>query len=88
MAVRAYMHDYKTKSAPVGYVDEILAQASISSSTAYNIWYLTAMASLEDRFVIPPMYREIGIEMMKDDNPFKDRSESGFGFRQVPERYW
>lgn len=88
MAVRAYMHDYKTKSAPEGYVNQMLEEASMSSRMAYEIWHLTAMASYDDRFVIPPMYREMGIELLQGDDPFKDRSESGFGFRNVPDRYW
>jgi nitrate reductase beta subunit len=88
MAVRTFMHASKTSSAPAEYVDAALKRASMNEETAKAIWHLTSLATVEDRFVIPPMYREMGIEMLQNNDPFKDRSESGFGYRDEPKRSW
>ncbi len=55
----------------------MLDAAGITAEEAQAIFELTAMPTLEDRFVIPPLAREVNIESMKD--PFTHKTEAGFG---------
>ena len=58
--------------------------ANANEKEAEEIYKLTSLCTFEDRFVIPPMYREQAIEMMKD--PHEHREETGFGFVGGPRR--
>jgi nitrate reductase beta subunit len=64
--------------------DRMLHEANCTREEADEIYKLTALCTLEDRFVIPPMYREQAIEMMKE--PHEHREETGFGFVGGPRR--
>ena len=88
MAVRSYMHSSKVNDSLDDHVKDMLKRASMTEENAKDIWYLTSLATIEDRFVIPPMYREIGVELLQGNNPFKERSETGFGYREPPKRSW
>ncbi len=84
LAVRLYRR-WKT----VGDVDgekvrEVLAEADTSEAEAEAIYRLTSLASLDDRFVIPPMHREEAIEMMNE--PLIEKGMVGMGFRNPPRR--
>jgi nitrate reductase beta subunit len=46
---------------------------------ADGIFYLTALAKFEDRFVIPPAHREQAIEML--DFTGDTKGEVGFGIK-------
>ncbi|MFQ5748839.1 MAG: nitrate reductase subunit beta, partial [Planctomycetota bacterium] len=65
-------------------VERALAEADTSEEEANAIFKLTALATFEDRFVIPPFQREMAIEMMED--PQEHKQSSGFGFRTAPMR--
>jgi nitrate reductase beta subunit len=41
------------------------------------------LPTFEERFVIPPMAREVAIEAVRD--PFKHKAEAGTGFRRAGE---
>ncbi|HJO11278.1 MAG TPA: hypothetical protein QGI39_04475, partial [Gammaproteobacteria bacterium] len=80
MAIRLYRR-WKT----VGDISEAKAQqaledAGLTAKMADDIYYLTALAKFEDRFVIPPSHREQAIEMMEFTGDAK--GSSGFGFKE------
>jgi nitrate reductase beta subunit len=49
-----------------------------------DIYELTSLCTFEQRFVIPPMYREQAIEALKD--PMEHKQGAGFGFLAGPRR--
>ena len=84
MAVRIYRR-WKT----VGDVTEdramrTLNDCNLTPELAEGIYYLTALAKFDDRFVIPPAHREQAIEMMEFTGDHK--GSAGFGPRQAPAR--
>ncbi len=77
MAVRIYRR-WKT----VGDVTEekakhALRDVGLSTKMADDIYYLTALAKFEDRFVIPPAHREEAVELLEFTGDHK--GEVGFG---------
>ena len=73
----------------VGDIDEAKAQAALAEADctpeqADAIFKLTALATFDDRFVIPPFQREMAIEMLHD--PHEHRASAGFGSRLAPKR--
>lgn len=73
----------------VGDVSREMAEAGLKSSdltpqVADEIFRMTALAHLQDRFVIPPAHREEAIEMI--ENTSVRRENTGFGYIQKPER--
>lgn len=84
MAVRMYRR-WKT----VGDVTEekamgALCDAELTPEAAEEVYYLTALAKFNDRFVIPPAHREQAIEMLEFTGDTK--GSTGFGFREKPAR--
>ena len=84
MAVRVYRR-WKT----VGDIDQERAMATLQEvdltpELAEEIFYLTALAKFDDRFVIPPAHREQAIEMLEFAGDAK--GSTGFGFKEKPER--
>ena len=82
-AVRLYRR-FKT----VGDLDEesvksALAESECDEAQAEAIYRLTSLATLDERFVIPPMHREEAIELLGDSLEAKG---AGVGFRRGPER--
>ncbi len=80
MAVRIYRR-WKT----VGDISEERAQqalqeAGLNADMAEAIYYLTALAKFDDRFVIPASHREQAIEMMEFTGDKK--GDTGFGFME------
>ena len=76
---------YKT----VGDIDHdtaaaALVEADCSVEEADAIYKLTALASMDERVVIPPSQREMAIEMLED--PLEHKQAMGFGFRTGPAR--
>ena len=59
---------------------QALQDAGLTPKMADDIYYLTALGSFEDRFVIPPSHREHAIEMMEFTGDKK--GSSGFGFQE------
>ncbi len=84
IAVRAY----KSCQFGVGRLQEEIEQAlSLGNTTAEEveaIYRLTALPTYEERFVVPPMRREIAIGETID--PYQHKPAAGFGFRQAPRR--
>ncbi|MAG56061.1 MAG: nitrate reductase subunit beta [Planctomycetes bacterium] len=64
--------------------EQALREAECSPEEADAIYRLTALASMDERVVVPPMQREQAIEMLKD--PHEHKQSAGFGFRDGPMR--
>jgi nitrate reductase beta subunit len=61
-----------------------LDKAGITEQEAEGIYRLTSLADNNERFVIPPMSREVAIEAFA--NPMEHKASVGFGKRQHPKR--
>ncbi|MGH9449638.1 MAG: nitrate reductase subunit beta [Terriglobia bacterium] len=61
-----------------------LEEARLTPGEVEDIYQLTSLASFEEMFVIPPMLREVAIEMGVEPHEFQE--ERGAGFLRVPER--
>ena len=57
-----------------------LQEAGLTAEMADDIYYLTALAKFDDRFVIPAAHREQAIEMMEFTGDKK--GSTGFGFKE------
>ncbi len=84
MAMRIYRR-YKT----VGDIskaksDEALGAVNLTEEDAEKMYYLTALAKFDDRFVIPAAHREQSIEMLESTADVK--GSTGFGFIEKPIR--
>jgi nitrate reductase beta subunit len=86
IAVRTYMRGKSVGDIPEKEVEEALSQGKTTAEEAEAIWHLTSMATFDQRFVIPPMAREMAIEM--ELKPSEHKREAGFGFKQKGERRW
>ncbi len=80
MAIRIYRRWKTVGDLSEEKAQQALADAGLDSKMAEDIYYLTALASFEDRFVIPPSHREQAIEMMEFAGDKK--GSSGFGFKE------
>ncbi len=85
-AIRAYRRAETVGDIEKLDADKALLEADCSAAEAEGIYQLTSLCTFEDRFVIPAAHREEAIEMMKD--PLEHKQETGFGFRDEPERGW
>ena len=65
-------------------VEEALRVGGTNAEEVEAIFHLTARPTFEERFVVPPLAREVAIEQTLD--PFTQKREGGFGFRRAPAR--
>jgi nitrate reductase beta subunit len=89
IAVRLYQQAKRFKKAAEKHIDvlnAVLEEANITAKDIDDIWRLTSKATFQERFVLPPMAREMAIEATLD--PYDHKDEGGFGFRQAPSRKW
>ncbi len=84
LAVRVYRRAQSAGDVPPAEAVRILADAGLTPDSAEAIFKLTATPTFEDRFVIPPMAREVSIESVID--PLTHKQGAGFGFRQDARR--
>jgi len=61
-----------------------LAAAGMTAQEAEEIYRLTALATFEERFAIPPMGREVAIEAVTD--PFEHKKQAGAGYHRPARR--
>ena len=80
MAVRIYRRWKTVGDISEEKSNETLQQAGLTASTAEDIYYLTALAKFDDRFVIPAAHSEQSIEMLEKTGDKK--GNAGFGFKQ------
>ena len=83
-AVRLYRRHMTVGDIDWDTANRALIEADCSPEEADAIYRLTSLATFEDRFVIPPMQREMAIEMIED--PHERRQAAGFGFLMGPTR--
>ncbi|MBM4015984.1 MAG: nitrate reductase subunit beta [Planctomycetes bacterium] len=83
MAVRIARRQATVGDISMETADRALAEADCTREEADEIYRLTALASEDERFVIPPFQREMAIEMVEDPQEWKQ--SAGFGFRASPQ---
>jgi nitrate reductase beta subunit len=85
MAVRVHMRSKTVGNVPADEVAHALADGKTTADEAEAIFRLTSLPTFKERFVLPPMARELAIEARVD--PFQLKREGGFGVRkETPER--
>ncbi|MCC6645636.1 MAG: nitrate reductase subunit beta [Polyangiaceae bacterium] len=84
MAVRIYRRWKTAHDVPEAKMRQALNDTGLTEDSAEAIYYLTALAKFNDRFVIPPAHREQAMEMLEFTGDVK--GSTGFGFREHPER--
>jgi nitrate reductase beta subunit len=86
IAVRVYKRAETVGDVTSDEGAEALAMAGITAEEAEAIFRLTALPSFEERFVLPPLGREVAVEQTED--PYRHKREAGFGSIKAPERRW
>jgi len=84
MAVRIYNRAKTVGDISTEEADKALARGGITSEIADAMYKLTSLPTFEERFVIPPLARELAIESVID--PFTHKAEMGTGFRKPAKR--
>ncbi len=84
-AIRLFKRMETVGDMDAAVVKQALAEVGCSEAEAEQIYRLTSLATVDDRYVIPPMHREEAMQMLNDD-VHADKGEAGFGFREVPAR--
>ena len=84
MAVRIYRRWKTVGDIPESKMAQALRDTGLTQEAAEGIFYLTALAKFNDRFVIPAAHREQSMEMLEFTGDVK--GNSGFGFREKAER--
>jgi nitrate reductase beta subunit len=66
-------------------VKRALEQVNTSEEEAEQIYRLTSLPTMDERYVIPPSHREEAMQMLNDDT-WAEKGEAGLGFRELPVR--
>ena len=76
---------YKTFNQKIpAHLYETLKDLGLTPANVDDMSRLTTLATYNERFVIPPLNREVGISALQD--PLIYRQETGFGFKEKPTR--
>ncbi len=86
IAVRVHMRAKTVGDMPEEEAADALAQGQITAEVAEAIHRLTALPTYNQRFVIPPMAREVAVGETTD--PFNHKPAAGFGQLKPAERRW
>lgn len=84
LAGRIFKRAQTVGDIPMDEALKALEEARLTAGEVEDIYHLTSLASFEEMFVIPPMLREVAIEMGVDPHEFQE--ERGAGFVRIPER--
>jgi len=84
IAVRLYMRSITVGDVTQDDLKKAFRMGDTDAEEAVMIYRLTSLPSIDERFVIPPMYREEAIESFED--VYDHKSGVGFGFMQKAER--
>jgi nitrate reductase beta subunit len=79
MAVRLHRRQETVGDIKETTVADALADTALTPQRAEDIYYLTSLASFDDRFVIPAAHREQATELLEFTGDVK--GETGFGFK-------
>jgi nitrate reductase beta subunit len=85
MAGRAYRRRHTVGDGDDGALRSLMAEIGTDSEELDAIYRMTTLADDEERYVIPPIHREMALEMLKLE-VVGEKGESGFGFREQPRR--
>ncbi len=80
MAVRMYRRRKTVGDVTEKKSNEVLKDAGLTQEMAEDIYYLTALAKFDDRFVVPAAHREQALEMLEFTGDKK--GATGFGFKE------
>jgi len=84
MAVRWYRRDETVGDQSKTGLEQTLEKVGIDRKTADDIYRLTSLPTVKERYVIPPAHREEAVEMLEDAGDVK--GNTGFGFHHKPTR--
>ncbi|NOZ84440.1 MAG: nitrate reductase subunit beta [Epsilonproteobacteria bacterium] len=84
IAVRLCMRSITVGDVAQDDLKKTFEMGNTNAEEAVMIYRLTSLPSIDERFVIPPMYREEAIESF--ENVYDYKSSAGFGFVQKAER--
>jgi len=84
MAVRWYRRDETVGDQSKTELEQILKQVALDRETADDIYRLTSLPTVKERYVIPPAHREEALEMIEDSGDVK--GNTGFGYHHKPSR--
>ena len=84
LAVRIHRRSVTVGDITKKEASRVLQDSGLSAETADAVFRLTSLAGYSDRFVFPPAHREEAIEAI--ENTFIRKENTGFGFREKPER--
>ena len=84
MAVRMHRRGVTVGDLSKEEISTAMNEINLSPRTADEIFRLTALATFDERFVIPPAHREESIEML--ENTADVKGNTGFGFKERPAR--
>jgi nitrate reductase beta subunit len=79
MAVRIHRRHVTVGDITAERAERALKEAGLTAAEADDIYYLSALAKFNDRFVVPAAHREQAIEMMEFTGDVK--GNIGFGFK-------
>jgi len=80
LAVRIHRRDLTVGDINKTLVAEVLSEVNLNPDDADDIYKLTALATFDDRFNIPPAHREQALEMLENTGDVK--GSAGFGFKE------
>ncbi|NLA48115.1 MAG: nitrate reductase subunit beta [Bacteroidales bacterium] len=84
LAVRIHRRSVTVGDITKKEASRVLQDSGLSAETADAVFRLTSLAGYSDRFVFSPAHREEAIEAI--ENTFIRKENTGFGFREKPER--
>jgi len=79
MAVRTYRRSLERIDVDEATAARALAEAGLTPESANAIYRLTALSTLEDRFVLPPLQREEALSSFGDEAAEECRQSCGLG---------
>ncbi len=84
MAVRLHRRGVTVGDLNTAEISTAMNEVQMDADTADAIFRLTALATFDERFVIPAAHREESIEML--ENTADVKGNTGFGFKEKPAR--
>src|SRR3972149_5039270 len=79
IAVRIFKRAQTVKDYQQAEVDDALAAGNTNAEEVEAIFRLTSLPTYEERFVVPPLAREVAVEV--SEKPLTHKQEAGFGVR-------
>ena len=84
MAVRIHRRNVTVGDLTEAEIKDAMNEVNLSEDMADAIYRLTSLPLFDQRFVIPAAHREEAMEMLESTADVK--GNTGFGFREKPER--